>query len=197
MKTWKKHLPDYEFIEWNESNFNLHCNNYAREAYENKKWAFVSDVVRLYALYYYGGIYLDADVEVLKPLDRFLDHKAFTSFEVSDNIRPPFIPTGLMASEKRGQWVKELLDYYRWRFFVMPDGQLDLLPNPTPITNHTVEKYSLARNNKFQDLGAVTIYPGDYFCPKSWKTGKTNLTKNSYAIHHFSGSWLKDQKESS
>jgi len=196
IKTWKKHMPDYEIIEWNEKNFDLHYNNYTREAYENKKWAFVSDVVRLYALFYYGGIYLDADVEVLKPLDNFLNHHAFSSFESGDpNNQEPFIPTGLMGSEKRGQWVKELLDYYRWRFFVMPDGQLDMTPNPTPITNHTVEKYHVIRNNKFQDLGAVTIYPSEYFCPKSWKTGKVDITKNTYAIHHFAGSWLSDNNK--
>lgn len=197
IKTWRKHLPNYEFVEWNESNFDIHYNRYVREAYEHKKWAFVSDVIRLYALFHYGGIYLDVDVEVLKPMDRFLNNHAFSSFEAGDPSNPePFIPTGLMASEKRGQWVKELLDYYRWRYFELWPGKLDLLPNPTPITNHTVEKYNLVRNNKFQDLGAVVIYPSDYFCPKSWKTGKINLTKNSYAIHHFAGSWLVKDEQS-
>ncbi|MCL2869322.1 glycosyltransferase [Candidatus Saccharibacteria bacterium] len=195
IKTWKKYLPDYEFVEWNENNFNLNYNYYVKEAYQNKKWAFVSDVVRLHALYYYGGIYMDVDVEVLKPLEQFLDHHAFSSFEAGDPNNPePSIPTGLMASERKGLWAKELLEYYRYRFFVMPDGSFDMTPNPVPITDHTIEKYHLICNNKFQDLGAVTIYPSEYFCPKSWKTGKIHLTKNSYAIHHFQGSWLPENE---
>ena len=192
MKSWKKYLPEYEIVEWNESNFDIHYNQYVKEAYESKKWAFVSDVVRLYALFEYGGIYLDADVEICKSLNRFLIHKAFSSFQLplENTSDLPFIPTGLMASEKGGQWVEELLSEYTTRVFILPNGRLDLLTNPRPITQHTVEKYGLIRNDEFQDLGVVTLYPSDYFCAKNWKTKELAITENTHAIHHFAGSWL-------
>ena len=192
IKTWAEYLPEYEVVEWNESNFDLHYNRYVKEAYESRKWAFVSDVVRLYALYEYGGIYLDADVEICKPLDRFLAHKAFSSFQLplEGMTEPPFIPTGLMASEKGGQWVGELLAAYKERTFILPDGSLDLLTNPRPITQHTEETYGLVRNDEFQDLDVVTLYPSEYFCAKNWKTKALARTENTYAIHHFAGSWL-------
>ncbi|MFP3393795.1 glycosyltransferase, partial [Brevibacillus sp. SIMBA_076] len=81
IESWEKHLPDYEFVEWNEENFDINCNQFVKEAYEEKKWAFVSDYVRLWALYHYGGIYLDTDVEVLKGFDAFLGHDSFSGFE--------------------------------------------------------------------------------------------------------------------
>lgn len=189
--SWKQHLPHYQIIEWNEKNFNLDYNDYLHEASRHKKWAFVSDVVRLYALYHYGGIYFDTDIEILKPLDNFLNHKAFASFEAGNSDLPPFIQTGLMASEKQGEWVKGFLYTYQSRHFVLPDGQLHLLPNTTPITDYTVDKYGLVRSDEFQDLGAVTLYPSEYFCPKNWHTQQTQITEHSYAIHHYAGSWVE------
>ena len=124
IKSWKKYCPDYEIIEWNESNFDINSNQYVREAYENKKYAFVTDYVRLYAMYNYGGIYMDTDVEVLKPLDCFLDNHAFSGFESSG-----YIPTGLMASEKEFPLFRELLKYYGNRAFVNPDGSFDTTTN--------------------------------------------------------------------
>lgn len=182
--SWKKYLPDYEIKEWNEDNFDLDMFPFTREAYDNRKFAFVTDVVRLYALYKEGGIYMDTDVEVLKSLDRFLVHNAFSGFENNN-----YVPTGIMASEKSSMWAKENLDYYKGRHFVKPDGSFDTTTNVIIITNYMLSK-GLAPNNKYQDFpGLVTMYPNDYFCPKSHGTGKINLTKNSYTIHHFSGSW--------
>jgi hypothetical protein len=182
--SWKKFLPDYEIKEWNEDNFNLDLYPYVREAYDSRKYAFVTDVVRLYALYTEGGIYMDTDVEVLKPLDCLLSHNAFSGFENNN-----YVPTGIMASEKNSVWAKENLDYYKGRHFVKPDGSLDTTTNVIIITNYMLSK-GLEPINKYQDFpGLVTMYPNDYFCPKSHGTGKINLTKNSYTIHHFSGSW--------
>ena len=90
--SWKKYLPDYEIVEWNEERFDVRSNPYTEEAYNCKKWAFVSDYVRLYALYTEGGVYMDTDVEVIKPLDRFLEHPAFSGFESRTDI-----PTGIIA----------------------------------------------------------------------------------------------------
>ena len=185
MKSWKKYCPDYEIKEWNEDNFDINSNQYVKEAYENKKWAFVSDYVRLYALYNEGGIYLDTDCELLGNIDSFLDNDAFSGYE-SDNA----IPTAIMGSEEENQWIKLLLDYYENRSFYNEDGTLDLTTNVITISNLTKEKYNVLYNGKLIDVpGVVKIYPKDYFCPKDWRTGTISFTENSIAIHHFNASW--------
>lgn len=193
IESWKKYCPDYEFKEWNEDNFDIHSNKYVEQAYNARKFAFVTDYVRLYALYYEGGVYMDTDVEVLKPIDEFLKHKAFSSFENNNTI-----PTGLMASEKGNEWIKDLLDEYTDLNFIDEDGNMDLTTNVTRITNLTHEKYGLKLESSYQELknGVVTLYPYDYFCPKDWSTGEIHLTENSATIHHFSGSWhTAEEKE--
>jgi len=183
--SWKKHLPEYEIIEWNESNFDIEKYRFAKEALECKKYAFASDVCRLYALKEFGGIYMDTDVEVLKSLDCFLHHTAFSGFE-NENC----VPTGIMASIKDGAWVDELLKYYDDRSFFREDGVMDTISNTAIITNMMKSK-GFTMNNKFQEIeDYVAFYPNDYFCPKSYKTGETNLTMNSYCIHHFAKSWI-------
>lgn len=193
IESWKKYCPDYILKEWNEANFDINSNQYVKEAYENKKWAFVTDFVRLYALYHEGGVYMDTDVEIVKPIDEFLSNCAFSSFESINKI-----PTGLMASEKHNLWIKDLLSEYDELHFVKEDGTFDLTPNGERITNLSVKKYGLIKNNELQYLKnkIVTIYPWDYFCAKDTKTGIVNITENTYSIHHFSGSWLpSDYKE--
>ena len=185
LDSWKKYCPDYEIKEWNEDNFDLDSYPYVREAYDKRKFAFVTDVVRLYALYHEGGIYMDTDVEVLKPLDRFLSHHAFSGFE-----NDQFVPTGIMASEKGGKWAKDNLAYYEGRHFLKEDGSMDLTTNVVTITNYMLP-LGLKQNNTFQDFpGLITFYPKDYFCPKSYADGKIYLTDNTYTIHHFAGSWI-------
>ena len=184
--SWKENCPDYIIKEWNEDNFDLDSNLYVRQAYDSRKFAFVTDFVRLFALYHEGGIYMDTDVEVLKPLDVFLTHRAFSSFE-NNNKSPP----GLMAAEAGNPWIKDLLDEYTDLSFLDADGSMDLTPNVERITNLTLRKYGLNPVSSYQDLagGIVTMYPHDYFCPKDWQTGNINLTENSHTIHHFAGSW--------
>ena len=185
IKSWKKYCPDYEIKEWNEDNFDLDLYPYAREAYDNRKFAFVTDVVRLYALYHEGGIYMDTDVEVLKPLDPFLKHTAFSGFESETDVS-----TGIMASVKGGKWAKGNLEYYNGRHFLKEDGSFDLTTNVVAITNYMVQ-HGLKRDNTFQDFEVfLTIYPKDYFCPLSWKGEQMIITENTVAIHHFAGSWL-------
>ena len=185
IKSWKKYCPDYEIKEWNEDNFDLDMYPYVREAYDNRKFAFVTDVVRLYALYHEGGIYMDTDVEVIKPLDPFLKHTAFSGFEDET-----MVPTGIMASEKGGRWAKENLEYYIGRHFLKPDGTPDTTTNVVVITNYMLS-HGLQQNNTLQDFpGFITMYPKDYFCPKSYEDLKIYKTKNTVTIHHFAGSWL-------
>ena len=186
IESWKKYCPDYEIIEWNEENFDINSNIYVKEAYDSKKYAFVTDYVRLYVLYKYGGIYMDTDVEVLKPLDKFLNHKAFSSFENNNCI-----PTGIIGSEKNNEWIKTLLSDYDNIHFIK-NGKMDLTTNVTRITESTIKNYGLNPVSSYQELGngIVTMYPYDYFCPKDHYTQKINITENTYTIHHFSGSWL-------
>jgi mannosyltransferase OCH1-like enzyme len=185
LSSWKKHLPDYELILWNEYNFDINSNYYVKEAYETKKYAFVTDYVRLYALYHFGGIYMDTDVEVLKPLDCFLKHRAFTGCE-NENL----CVTGIIASEKNHPWIKKLLDDYKDKHFILADGKLSLTTNTQRITKITVGEYGWLPENRQQILkDGLYIYPFDFFCAKDYKTGKLEATNNTYTIHHFSGSW--------
>lgn len=177
-------LPDYELKEWNENSFDINSNFYVKEAYESRKFAFVTDYVRLYALYTEGGIYMDTDVEVLKNLDPFLDLPAFSGFE--DNVH---IPTGIMAAEKGSVWAGWQLKYYDDRHFLLPDGTLDLTTNVEIIGRLMEEKGFILRNGLYNFQNIITIFPRDYFCPKSHTTGKIELTQNTYTIHHFAGSW--------
>ena len=185
IESWKKYLPDYELKEWNEDNFDISQNQYVCEAYENRKFAFVTDYVRLYAIYTEGGIYMDTDVEVVGSYNQFLHHHAFSGFETDGNV-----PTGMMAAEKGSVWAKELLDQYQERVFVQSDGSFDMTTNTTVITNYMLRK-GLMLNNQYQDFpGLCTMYPADFFCPKDHRTGKIRCTKNTVCIHHFAGSWL-------
>jgi len=124
INSWKKYLPEYEIKEWNESNFDVEKYRFAKEALDCKKYAFVSDVCRLYVIEKFGGIYMDTDVEVLKPLDCFLHHTAFSGFE-----NDSFVPTGIMASVKGGVWANEMLAYYDNRSFFREDGEMDTISN--------------------------------------------------------------------
>ena len=185
--SWKKYCPDYEIIEWNESNFDLNYNAYVREAFEAKKWAFITDVVRLHVLTEYGGIYMDTDVEVLKSLDCLLNYEAVSGFE-SDTM----IPTGLMACMKGQPLFLELLHEYDDIHFKNDDGTLDTTTNVTRITN-TCNKYGFEANNTLQTVCGFTLLPNDYLCPKNPDTLETHITERTLTIHHFDGSWLSEE----
>lgn len=181
--SWKKYLPEYEIKEWNEDNFDLSLYPYAKQAYENRKYAFVTDVVRLYALYTEGGVYMDTDVEVVKPLDSILTFEAVSGFETSNQV-----PTGLIAAHKRSPIIGELLNDYNERSFISQNGEINLTTNVIYITN-TLKKHGLILNNEFQTINGFSLLPWDYLCPKSVKDGKIYCTDNTLAIHHFAGSW--------
>jgi len=189
ISSWKKYCPDYEIKEWNESNFDLNSCDYVREAYEAKKWAFITDYVRLYAMVTEGGIYMDTDVEVIKSLDSFLCHKAFSGFEDEVNIQ-----TGIMACEKDFPLFIKLLEDYNNRHFILKDGKFDLTTNVITITN-LCKEYGFIGNNTKQDICGLILYPHDVFCPKSHVTGKIKLTNNTVTIHHFSGSWKSKESK--
>lgn len=188
IESWKKFCPDYEIKEWNEDNFDLDSFRYAREAYDNHKYAFVSDIVRLYALYNEGGIYMDTDVELTASLDKFLCHNTFLGFEDATHIA-----TAIIGCEKGSLWVKENLEFYKERPFIKPDGTFDLCTNVITITNHMIDK-GFKLNNQCQEIpGYCTIYPSDYFCPKDYYTEKIKCTENTHSIHHFSRTWCDEE----
>lgn len=185
MASWKMHLSDYQFVEWNEDNFYINANPYVKEAYEAKKYAFVSDYARLHALYQYGGIYLDTDVEVVKPLDRFLVHEAFSGFEDET-----FLQSGTMGAVPKHGWIKELLEDYEGRHFVKPDGTYDTTTN-TAVISRICERHGLLLNGQHQVLdNGVVFYPRTYFSPFDYINGGSFLSEESYSIHHFAQSWL-------
>lgn len=185
MQSWHKYLGDYDIIEWNEDNFDINANKYVKEAYEAKKYAFVSDYVRLHALYHYGGIYLDTDVEVIKPLNRFLSHEAFSGFEDET-----FLQSGTMGAVKEHGWIKELLEYYDSRSFLLPNGAYDTTTN-TAVISQICARHGLELNGKHQVLAnGVTFYPRVYFSPYDYINGGSFRTAESHTIHHFAQSWL-------
>ena len=186
MATWKKYCPDYEIIEWNESNFDINSNTYVKEAYDAKKWAFVSDYVRLYVLCKFGGVYMDTDVELVSNIDKFLEHDAFSGFESTN-----YVPTGIMACKKGFQLFKEFLDYYNDKHFINEDGSYDLNANVYVMTE-ICKKYGLKLNDTYQVIEGFVLYPHDVFCPKTSEL-EINITENTAAIHHFKGSWLNDK----
>ena len=182
INSWKKFCPDYEIIRWDENNFDITSNQYVKEAYESKKFAFVTDYVRLYVLYNYGGIYMDTDVEVIKCLDEFLRFEGFSGFETETSV-----PTGIMASVKHTELMHQLLQYYNKRHFIT-NGKLDTTTNVETITKILMEK-GLKIDNSLQCIDGFSLFPKDFFCPKNYQDGQIYLTSNTATIHHFSGSW--------
>lgn len=186
IETWKKFCPDYEIKEWNEQNFDVHRNPYVEEAYCHKKWAFVSDVARITALYQEGGIYLDTDVEIIRPLDNLLDNHLFLGFEGSQ-----WIGTNIIGAEKGHALLKKFLDEYESRKFINDDGSLDLTTNVEKLTRLLIDNYGIELTGKEQQSGDVHIYPIDYFSPYDYIQGRVKTTKNTYSIHWFSQSWIQ------
>lgn len=185
IRSWEKHLPDYKIKCWTEDSFDITEYQYAIDAYAAHKYAYVADVARMHALYYEGGIYMDTDIEILKNLDELLNQKAFTGFE---NIE--YIQTGIIGAEKGSDFSNFFLDYYKKEHFY------DSAPvtNVQMITNYFKEK-GLILNNQYQKIdNEVSIYPKDYFCPMTYGSDKLEVTKNTFAIHHFLASWKNDDR---
>lgn len=184
--SWKRYLPDYEIREWNEDNYDLDKYKYVRQAYNNKKYAYVTDVVRLDVLYDYGGIYMDTDVEVLKSLDPLLQYQGFSGFESETSI-----PTGTMGAERNNGWIKEQLEYYKDKEFDIERVVKKHITNVDIITKISIEKHGLIPNGMTQELKyGMMMFPKDFLCAKSPSTGKVTITNNTYTVHHFSGSWV-------
>lgn len=184
IRSWKKYCPDYEIIEWNENNFDIaSAPLYVRQAYEAGRWAFVTDYVRLKAMLEMGGIYMDTDVEVIKPLDPYLKHKGFAGYE-----SPQQVQTGLMACEKDFPLFQEFMNYYHTASFLNEDGTQNTTTNVKVLTE-LCARYGLRRDGTLQTVADFTVYPTDYFCPVDFDTEKLHKTKNTVVIHWFAASW--------
>lgn len=184
IRSWRKFCPDFEIREWNESNFDLEqVPAYVRQAYEAGRWAFVSDYVRLRALTEVGGVYLDTDVEIVRPLDPFLKHEAFAGFEHLERVQ-----TGVLACRKGFPLFQEFLAYYDTAVFRRPDGSMDTTTNVEILTG-ICRKKGLVFNDAFQVVDGLAVYPREVFCPVDYDTMKLKKTRKTVTIHWFSGSW--------
>ncbi|WP_223902445.1 glycosyltransferase family 32 protein [Lactobacillus laiwuensis] len=181
MKTWTKHLQDYQIIEWNEDNFDIHENKYVEQAYQAKKWAFVSDYIRAKAVYEMGGIYMDTDVLVLDNLHDLLNNRAFVGFENKEN---PF--TAVFGAEKGHPLIKDMLSYYDDRDFTFDKQDQLAGVNTVSVSDILKNKYGAQPNNKEQQLQTgIHVYPDGILC---------NPSAQSKTIHVFTGTWMEGAK---
>lgn len=181
IKSWKKNLKDYEIIEWNEENFDINSHPFTKGAYEAKKWAYVSDYIRMYAIYNEGGIYLDTDNIVLEDLDKFLEDRAFVGFENKDY---PY--TAAFGAEKHHPLIKEVLDYYEGREFTFDSKDQMKAVNTKIVSDILIKKFHCQVNNQEQHLKeGIHVYPDYILC---------NPSKDSSVIHIFTGTWMEGAK---
>lgn len=186
--TWHKHMPEYTIMRWDESNFDIEKScQYVKDAYKTKKYAFVSDFVRLYALYMYGGIYLDTDVQILKPIpSNLLNHNIIFSLDDGGYIAGAFI-----AAQKQTSFLLKMMKHYESLDFIRQDGTLNMEVNNTYIQNMLLDNgYPYQCRNIMQEFkDDIILYPDDYFHCRSLTSGKLNITPNSYAIHWHTILW--------
>lgn len=182
--SWHKYLSDYEFVEWNENNFDVNCNEYVKQAYENRKFAYVSDVARINALDQYGGIYMDTDVMVYKSFDDLLDNRCILGFEEEN-----YVATSFIACVPGHDLIKEFIDRYENASFYNQDKSLDLTTNVQRLTD-ILENRGLVRNDEFQKVGDISVYPQEYFSPYDYGNYIRKNTENTYCEHLFLVSWL-------
>lgn len=193
--SWKKYLPDYEIKEWNEDNFDVNIIPYTAEAYQAKKYAFVSDYARFWILYKYGGIYFDTDVEVIRPIDDIVERGNFMGFETGPKLQlkedasEASVNPGLGMGVAPGLGlIKKMLDFYEGKHFkFIPDGigQLTIVHIATEVLNQA----GLKQQPGIQLVNDVWIYPTEYFCPINLKTGRIHIEANTRTIHHYAGTW--------
>ena len=189
--SWRKFFPDYEIKEWNEDNFDVISIPYTCEAYEAKKYAFVSDYARFWILYKYGGLYFDTDVEVIKSMDDIIERGPFMGIEKGASIDgKPMVAPGLGLGVESGHpFYKRMLDYYNKMSFLLEDGTL----NTHTIVEYTTQQLyedGMLPSADLQCIDGLWIYPEDVFCPIDSTTGIICITNNTVSIHHYDCSWM-------
>lgn len=189
INSWRKLLPDYEIIKWDLNRFPLDKSIWVQQAFESKKYAFAADYIRLYALVNEGGIYLDSDVEVIKSFDQLLELPYFICKENS----PKGVEAAIIGSEAHTPFIEKCFDYYKNKSFFNENGipNTEVLPSIMQriIDDNFSVNYISNINEFIFDSRYVCIFPKDYFSPKNYVNKKIEITANTYAIHHFAGSW--------
>ncbi|WP_349400303.1 glycosyltransferase family 32 protein [Clostridium perfringens] len=183
IESWKKELVEYEFFEWNETNYDVNKCIFTQQAYKQKKWAFLSDYARLDVLYKYGGIYLDTDMEVLKTFNDLLHNQIFIGVEDSKNLN-----AAIIGSSKNNSIIKEIISIYN------QINNFDEFPTiPNVISNYFKKKgFNYENENKVLDNN-ISIYSSEYFYPLSNVNHTLKKTKNTYTIHYYDASWFNSK----
>lgn len=190
INSWRKFFPDYEIKEWNEDNFDVNMIPYTAEAYQAKKYAFVSDFARFWILYHYGGVYFDTDVEVIRPMEDILERGPFMGIEVEGTPSShPLVNPGLgIATEARCELSKNMIDYYSSTHFML-NGEIVKHDTVVMATSRLLMKEGEISSNEFNKVGNIWIYPKDFFNPYDDITGRLEMTANTRSIHWYSRSW--------
>ena len=185
IKSWKKFCPDYQIIEWNEENFDVSAApEYVCQAYAAKRWAFVTDYVRLKAMTEMGGIYMDTDVELVRPLDELLELPGFMGFQTNNEVA-----TGLGFGARKGNSVVQaLLRDYDALDFLKADGSADLTPCPERNTR-VLQALGVRKDGTRQSIAEMEIFPAEYFCPMDFYSRELRVTPKTYSIHRYAESW--------
>lgn len=189
ISSWEKYLPEYQIIEWNEDNFDINSNEYVREAYMSNKYAFVSDVARLQALYTYGGIYFDTDIEVRSSLDSYLDSSLILAFESNTILMSAFL-----AAKKNNNIIKEFLDIYSDMNFVNQDGSFNNIANTVYLTNIMKKRGLILDNNKQELLDGTKVYPMEIFGAFDADNSCFVISNNTVLVHRCLASWIDPKK---
>ncbi len=184
--SWRKYFPDSEIIEWNEDNFDVQCNLYVRQAYEAKKYAFVSDYARFWILEKYGGLYFDTDVEVIRSFGDLLDSEALSGFETPEFVAPGLV---LYAKNPHHPIIRDAKEWYEQASFLDENGERIKI-NVCGMFTNILKSHGFCPNNQLQTCGGMTLYPTDYFCPYNDAMGVLKKTKNTYCIHWYAKSWM-------
>lgn len=190
IRSWKNYFPDWEILEWNEKNFDIHHNIYVEQAYNMKKWAFVADYCRFWVLEQYGGIYFDTDVEVIRSFSDLLEQEGFSGFETDQFIAPGLV---LYAKNPGNEVIRATREYYDSVKFLDESGQRIPI-NVCGIFTNILKEYGFKENGKLQVCASMTLYPKDYFCPFDDATGLLHKTENTYSIHWYDKSWMSKKK---
>lgn len=193
IRSWKKHLPDYEIRCWDGNSFDFNSLDFTREAMSVKQYAAAADYVRLYALYNYGGIYLDSDVEVFKSFDSFLENNFFSGYEFFDKFE---IEAGIMGCVKGFKYIRECMEYYETTSFIHANGDFDNNTNQAPgiLTKYAINHGYEASGKEQITQDGIHIYPRTIFANEAYscKTYGVNYyveKNNLYALHHNMGGW--------
>lgn len=205
IESWRKYLPEYEIKQWDESNFDVNIIPYTAEAYKHKKYAFVSDYARFWIIYKYGGIYFDTDVEVIRPMEKIISKGNFMGFEIDPDGKntpgryaPRFcfdVALGLgFGMTKAHPFMKRMMDYYQYLSFELPPTDITWYKTIVTYTTEQLCEMGLKNQKGIQKIEDITIYPHEYFAPIDVITGRLQLTKNTYTIHRYMGSWNAEQK---